>query len=109
MEFESKDKVRLIELPKVKDPRGNLTFIESGVQVPFEVLPEDPEKAAARGVKLTDDGVLYQDGVIRLVSRTDGEWTEFFAPYFTVEKLEHFAWPGEPAENRRLFYLRKKA
>ena len=69
----------------------------------------DPEKAAARGVKLTDDGILYQDGVIRLVSRTDGEWTEFFAPYFTVEKLEHFAWPGEPAENRRLFYLRKKA
>ena len=69
----------------------------------------DPEKAAARGVKLTDDGVLYQDGVIRLVSRTDGEWTEIFAPYFTVEKLEHFAWPGEPAENRRLFYLRKKA
>ncbi len=38
MEFESKDKVRLIELPKVKDPRGNLTFIESGMQVPFEVL-----------------------------------------------------------------------
>ena len=69
----------------------------------------DPEKAAARGVKLTDDGILYQDGVIRLVSRTDEEWTEIFAPYFTVEKLEHFAWPGEPAENRRLFYLRKKA
>ena len=29
---------RLIELPKIKDPRGNLTVIESGVHVPFEVM-----------------------------------------------------------------------
>jgi len=28
---------RLIDLPKVHDPRGNLTFIESGRHVPFEV------------------------------------------------------------------------
>lgn len=28
---------RLIELPKIKDPRGNLTFIESGIHVPFMV------------------------------------------------------------------------
>ena len=28
----------LIELPKNKDPRGNLTVIESGVHVPFEVM-----------------------------------------------------------------------
>lgn len=27
----------LIELPKINDPRGNLTFIESGMHVPFEV------------------------------------------------------------------------
>lgn len=31
------EQVRLIELPKVKDPRGNLTFIESGVNIPFDV------------------------------------------------------------------------
>lgn len=29
--------VHLIELPKINDPRGNLTFIESGMHVPFEV------------------------------------------------------------------------
>lgn len=29
--------IRLVELPKVNDPRGNLTFIESGAHVPFEV------------------------------------------------------------------------
>ena len=28
---------RLIDLPKIHDPRGNLTFIESGNHVPFEI------------------------------------------------------------------------
>jgi oxalate decarboxylase/phosphoglucose isomerase-like protein (cupin superfamily) len=28
---------REIELPKIHDPRGNLTFIESGIHVPFEI------------------------------------------------------------------------
>ena len=69
----------------------------------------DPEKAKARGQELVNENMLYVDGVLRLVTRTDEEWESIFAPYFTVEKLEHFAWPGEPAETRRLFFLRKKA
>ena len=28
---------RIVELPKITDPRGNLTFIESGNHVPFEI------------------------------------------------------------------------
>ncbi|SPM37087.1 Mannose-6-phosphate isomerase, cupin superfamily, partial [Mycobacterium rhizamassiliense] len=28
---------RLIDLPKIHDPRGNLTFIESGKHVPFDI------------------------------------------------------------------------
>jgi hypothetical protein len=28
---------RLIDLPKIHDPRGNLTFIEPGEHVPFEI------------------------------------------------------------------------
>ena len=31
------DDWRLIDLPKIHDPRGNLTFIESGRHVPFEI------------------------------------------------------------------------
>jgi acetyltransferase-like isoleucine patch superfamily enzyme len=31
------DDVRLIELPRITDPRGNLTFIEGGGHVPFEI------------------------------------------------------------------------
>jgi dTDP-4-dehydrorhamnose 3,5-epimerase-like enzyme len=27
----------MIDLPRVKDPRGNLTFVESGRHVPFEI------------------------------------------------------------------------
>lgn len=28
---------RIIELPKIYDPRGNLTFIEGGKQIPFHI------------------------------------------------------------------------
>jgi len=28
---------RMIELPKIADPRGNLTFIEQGTHIPFDI------------------------------------------------------------------------
>ena len=31
------DDCRIIELPKITDPRGNLTFIEGGVHIPFDI------------------------------------------------------------------------
>ncbi|BAY23078.1 hypothetical protein NIES2100_28420 [Calothrix sp. NIES-2100] len=31
------DKCKIIELPKIKDPRGNLTFVEGGKHIPFEI------------------------------------------------------------------------
>ena len=68
-----------------------------------------PEAAAEKGIELADGNRLYQDGVLRLVSRSDEEWTRIFSPWYTVEKLDHFAWAGEPAERRRLFILRRKA
>lgn len=33
----SSNKPRIIDLPKIEDPRGNLSFIESGGHVPFDV------------------------------------------------------------------------
>ena len=33
----SLDTCRVIDLPKVADPRGNLTFIEAGRHVPFAI------------------------------------------------------------------------
>lgn len=28
---------RMVDLPKIKDPRGSLTFIEGGTHIPFEI------------------------------------------------------------------------
>ena len=66
-----------------------------------------PEKAKERGIELADGKLLYVDGVLRMVSLSDEEWAKRFAPYFEIESLEHFAWPGESVETRRLFHLRK--
>ena len=33
----SLDECKIIDLPKISDPRGNLTFIEAGRHVPFEI------------------------------------------------------------------------
>ncbi len=33
----SVENCRIIDLPKIKDPRGNLTFIESGKHIPFDI------------------------------------------------------------------------
>ena len=65
-----------------------------------------PETTAARGMELTDGNRLYMEGVLRLVSRTDAEWARVFSPWYSIDGLEHFAWPGEAKETRRLFRLR---
>ncbi|MGF6526676.1 sugar 3,4-ketoisomerase [Variovorax sp. PvP013] len=31
------ERCKLIELPKISDPRGNLSFIESGQHIPFDI------------------------------------------------------------------------
>ena len=67
-----------------------------------------PEAAAQRGIELTEGNRLYMNGVLRLVSRSDEEWAQVFSSWFAVERLDHFAWPGEAEERRRLFFLRKK-
>lgn len=60
------------------------------------------------GADIRNGNQLYIDDVLRLVNRTDEEWSSLFQKYFTIEKLDHFAWPGEATETRRLFFLRKK-
>ena len=65
---------------------------------------DDPEKKRV----VRHGNHIYLNDVLRLVSRTDEEWTETLSRYFSVEKLEHFSWPGEETERRRLFYLRKE-
>lgn len=66
-----------------------------------------PQAARAKNMELADGRYLYAGGILRLVSRTDEEWEEFFSPYFTVKCLKYFAWPQETEKTRRLFYLKK--
>lgn len=67
-----------------------------------------PEAAAKKAVGEMRGNMLFINGVLRLVSLTDEEWERAFAPWFTLERLEHFAWPGEPEERRRLFFFKKR-
>jgi cyclopropane fatty-acyl-phospholipid synthase-like methyltransferase len=67
----------------------------------------DRETAKTRGLTVVDNQI-YINGVLRLLSLTDEEWTAIIEKYFVIERLEYFAWPGEQKETRRLFYLRKK-
>ena len=66
------------------------------------------EEADKRNMNMDDDGQVFVDGVMRLLSRSDQQWIELFSPYYEVEKLEYFSWPNETVERRRLFHLRKK-
>ena len=68
-----------------------------------------PEAAEKRGTPLADGVKLYVSGVLRLVSRTDDQWREIFSRYFDFIGLDHFAWPGEETERRRLFFLRSRS
>ena len=67
-----------------------------------------PEVTVQRGMPLEEDKYLFVNGVLRLLSLKDEDWVGLFSPYFYVEKLDYFAWPGEPKETRRLFYLKNK-
>jgi len=71
----------------------------------YYMEPKDNEE---RSIRVKNGKYVYLNEVLRLVSRTDEEWTEILSRYFVVEKLEYFSWPGEDTERRRLFYLKKK-
>ena len=88
------------ELARIAAPDASV-FIGMNYYLP-------PEAAAGKGLELVGGNRLYVDGVLRLVSRSDEEWSGIFAPYFAVEALDHFAWPGEAKEARRLFRLKKR-
>ncbi|MBO4667523.1 MAG: class I SAM-dependent methyltransferase [Bacilli bacterium] len=66
----------------------------------------DPKVMEERGCKVCDKQI-YIDGVLRLTSLTDSEWTDIFKKYFTDINLSYYAWNGEKEERRRLFIMKK--
>ena len=69
----------------------------------YKELKSDPEKK----MEVKNGNEVYLDGVLRLVLRTDEEWAEVLSEFFTVEKIDHFAWTGENEETRRVYILKK--
>ena len=68
----------------------------------------DTSKPSSRPFEIKNNNYIYRDGILRMVTRKDEEWSSIFSEYFNVKKLVHFSWPGETAETRRLFYLTSK-
>ena len=60
-----------------------------------------------KGFEIKNDRYIFINGILRLASFTDDEWINKLSKYFKVLKLEHFSWPGEEVERRRLFILEK--
>lgn len=66
------------------------------------------EYAKEKGLNLVDGKYVILENVLRLTSLSDEDWTSLFEPYFEIIKLDHFGWPGEQKETRRLFFLKRK-
>jgi hypothetical protein len=65
---------RIIDLPKVADPRGNLTFVESNVHVPFDIrrvfyLYDVPggERRAGHALKTCEQFLVAMSGSFDVV------------------------------------------
>ncbi|MDC7294848.1 hypothetical protein NXH67_15125 [Butyrivibrio sp. DSM 10294] len=67
-----------------------------------------PEIAKSKDYTVKEDRYLFVDKILRLVLMSDEEWTSLLSEYFTVTKLDHFSWPGEETETRRLFFLQNE-
>lgn len=98
---------RLIDLPKVSDPRGNLTFIESGKHIPFEIkrvfyLYDVPGGATRAGHALKNChqfviaasgsfDVILDDGDIRQKYHLNRSYYGLYIPPLVWREIEDFS------------------
>lgn len=78
------DECRIVELPKISDPRGNLTFVEGGNHIPFDIkrvyyLYDVPGGAsrAAHGHKKLHQLIIAMSGSFD-IKLDDGKNTKIF-------------------------------
>jgi len=97
----------IIALPKITNPRGNLTFIESFVHVPFEIARvywiyelRAGETTISRACKNTDELIITTSGSFDIVLDNGSEIKRFslnrpdfglFVPKMTWMTLENFS------------------
>jgi hypothetical protein len=104
------DQCRVIELPKIADPRGNLSFIEGGRHVPFEIrrvyyLYDVPggETRAGHALMKTEQFIVAASGSFDLIlddgkeRRTIGlnrSWRGVYIPTMIWRELVNFSSAG---------------
>jgi WxcM-like, C-terminal len=100
-------KSKLIELPKISDPRGNLSFIESGKHLPFEIkrvyylydVPGEAERGAHGHKELAQliiplagsFEVILDNGVTREAYNLKKPWEGLYIPPATWRELKGFS------------------
>lgn len=104
------EQCRIIELPKIADPRGNLSFIEGGRHVPFEIkrvfyLYDVPggETRAGHALKKTEQFIVAASGSFDVIldggkeRRTIGlnrSWKGIYVPPMIWRELVNFSSAG---------------
>jgi len=104
------EQCRIIELPKIADPRGNLSFIESGRHIPFQIrrvfyLYDVPggETRAGHALKNTEQFIIAASGSFDLIlddgkeRRTIGlnrSWKGVYVPPMIWRELVNFSSAG---------------
>lgn len=101
------DQCRIIQLPRINDPRGNLTFIEGGVHVPFTIervyyLYDVPGGAARGGHahKELEQLIIAMSGSFDVILDQGGEKVRFhlnrsysglYVPKMIWRELDNFS------------------
>jgi len=101
------DDCRLLEFPRIEDPRGALTFIENSVQIPFDIkrvyyLYDVPGGASRAGhshkalqqVLVAMSGsfdVHVDDGVTRATYRLNRSYIGLYIPRMIWREVDNFS------------------
>jgi hypothetical protein len=99
--------IKLIELPRIDDPRGNLSFIEDNNQIPFKIaraywIYDVPggEFRGSHAFKETDEFIVALSGSFDVILHDGKEEKKFslnrsyyglFIPRFTWRKIDNFS------------------
>jgi len=106
----SLEQCRIIDLPKIADPRGNLSVIEGGRQIPFQIkrvfyLYDVPggESRAGHALKTTEQliiavsgsfDVILDDGKGRRTFGLNRSWRGVYLPSMVWRELANFSSAG---------------
>jgi dTDP-4-dehydrorhamnose 3,5-epimerase-like enzyme len=101
------ERARIIELPKVHDPRGNLTFVEGGRHIPFDIkrvyyLYDVPggESRAGHAHKTLEQlliaisgsfDITLDDGTVRRKYQLNRSYVGLYIPNMFWREIDNFS------------------